>query len=145
MLNKEGIGVWRGFFNPSRILKLWSIVSWVASVETFSDVYHPSPALPLLPGHWTSNVCLLCQDSSAKSPAPFHYHTAQHGGKSICSLVCSREASFPLETPVWQPVSLFRCSFSGGDNLRLPQKYLMLQFSNECSVYSLNRLWLSLT
>ena len=143
MWNKEGTGVFRGFV----FLAVYSSPghsALVDSVDTFSDVYHPSSALPLVPGHWTSNGCLVCQDSSAKSRAPFRYHTEQHGGKSMCSSVCSRDAPFPLEIPVWQLVSLFRCSFSGGDNLWLPQKYLMLQFSNECLGYSLNRLWLSL-
>lgn len=108
----------------------------VASLNTFSYVSHPSSPLPLVSGHWTSNACLVCQDSSAKSPAPVHCHTVQHGGKSTCSLGCSREAPSPLEMPVWQPGSPFRGSFSGGGNLWLPQKYLITQFSNEGSSHS---------
>lgn len=84
-----------------------------------------------------------CWHGCAKSPVPFLSHTVQHGRKSICFSVCSRDAPFPLGMPVWQTDSLLRYTFSGSNYLWLPQKYLMLHFTFECSIYPLNRPWIS--
>lgn len=123
----------------SSIHKLWSIVHWWPQSRPFQIftiqvlLFHLCQATEYQIKVWCVRMALL------KAVLLFFIIQCRREGRALCSLVCSREAPFPLEMPVWQTVSLFRCSFSGGDNFWLPQKYPMPQYSNECSVYSLNK------
>lgn len=113
---------------------------WIAGLSQPSFRCSPLSSCASTCSRTLSIQCMqACWHGCAKSSVPFLSNTVQHGGKSICSSACSREAPFPLGTPIWQTVSLLRCTFCGSNYLWLPQKHLMLRFTFECSIYPLNR------